>query len=183
MYALSHHYIHRKEPVWHDSRTLQSHQLPINVRSWLLDSGSLTQRLVNASDGNFHVQILSQCWQRPQPSEAALLDMQPASVAIVREVLLCCHGVPWVFARSILPADTLTGRLRYLRHFSNKPLGALLFSDPAMTRRDFEVAQFNDCHLPTSVRRGEQYWGRRSRFELSSKPLLVGEVFLPEFKP
>ena len=183
LYALSHHYIYRKEPVWRDCRTLQSNQLPIDVRTWLLDKGSLTQRLIRASDGNFCVKVLAQGWQCPKPSEETLLGMSSRRIAIVREVLLCCNNQPWVFARSVLPVDTLTGRLRYLRHFSDRPLGALLFSDPSMKRRSFEVALFDDRHIPPSERRGGQYWGRRSRFELSDKPLLVSEIFLPDFKP
>lgn len=39
-------------------------------RSWLLDQGSLTKRLISASGGQFQVKKLNQSWQQPTRSEA-----------------------------------------------------------------------------------------------------------------
>ena len=108
-------------------------------------------------------------------------------MALVREVLLFGRGVPWVYARSVIPMQTLTGRLRKLRHLDSRPLGALLFSDPTMSREPLEWARIS-AHSSNSLTSklpecDQPIWGRRSVFRLSAKPLLVCEMFLPEFKP
>jgi chorismate--pyruvate lyase len=173
------------EPHWQDYRHFNAVQLSRATRAWLLDQGSLTQRLIKASHGNFNVQVLSQSWQRPLLSERALLEMKPRELAIVREVLLLCNDEPWVFARSVMPASSLNGRLRRLRKFDNSSLGAMLFSEPSMQRHPFQLATFDgeNNRLPSAIRQAELLWGRRSRFELTGKPIMVSEIFLPAFKP
>ena len=81
----------------------------------LLDRGSLTARLIKASDGDFKVQLLEQSWQRPYLNESQLLGINPRHKALVREVLLICHDKPWVYARSVIPHNSLKGRLGFLR--------------------------------------------------------------------
>jgi chorismate--pyruvate lyase len=149
-----------------------------------LDEGSLTQRLIKTSGGQFSVQLLSQQWQQPAQHERTLLGMAARELGIVREVLLCCHGQPWVFARSVMPARSLAGHLRRFRHLDNSSLGAILFSDPSMRRRPFEITQLHgrDPQLPSCVHSDSTLWGRRCRFELGGKPVMVSEIFLPGFR-
>lgn len=154
---------------WRDGRQFLQQQLPILLRPWLLAEGSLTQRLLAASDGDFRVQLLRQHWCRPVLAEARLLDLAPTAHALVREVILYGRGKPWVYARSVLPAQTLIGDLRRLRKLQDSSLGALLFTYPQLQRRPFEITQSNTL------------WGRRSRFELDARPLIVSEFFLPAF--
>lgn len=150
----------------------------------MLDRGSLTDRLVRATSGDFRVQILRQDWQRPQLSEAKRLGIKAGQVALVREVLLVCHGQPWVYARSLFPLATLSGPLRHLRRLDNRSLGSLLFNDPSMKRTMFEVAALESRRIKALVHLIPQdiLWGRRSLFYVKNKPLLVTEVFLPALK-
>ena len=105
----------------------------------------------------------------------AIADRQRA---LGREVLLYGAGQPWIYARSIMPLKTLTGRLKKLAQLNNQPLGELLFKDPTMRRETVQFAHFDPISSSeTSV------WGRRSVFRLDNKPLLVAEVFLPDFNP
>ena len=155
-------------------------------RDWLLDKGSLTKRLIAASDGQLTVQVLSQGIEIPRPSEMLALSLPPRQRALIREVLLLGNEQPWVYARSVIPLTTLTGRLRSLRHLDSRPLGALLFNDPSMTRQPIEVAAISPgtLWLPDVLNLSEvTLWGRRSVFCLDQKPLLVAEIFLPAFKP
>lgn len=142
-------------------------------RSWLTDSGSLTQRLVKLSRGDFRVDVVRQGWTRPTRSEAKALGMNSRQFALVREVQLIGKGQPWVYARSIIPAQTLTGAQRQLRMLGNRSLGTLLFTDPTMRRGPLQISS-----LRLTDKR--KVWARRSVFYLSEKPLLVSEVFLPE---
>ncbi len=176
---------HPHESDWQDYHHYTANRLPRATRLWLLDRGSLTQRLIKSSHGQFKVQVLSQQWQQPRPSEASLLSMPARQKAIIREVLLLCNDEPWVFARSVMPANSLTGRLRRLRKFNNSPLGDMLFRDPSMRRQPFQIAAINgrSLQLPESVREDLPLWGRRCRFELAGKPIMVSEIFLRKFRP
>jgi chorismate--pyruvate lyase len=173
--------------IWRQPLLGEVSEAPAKLRDWLLDSGSLTQRLQQASDGQLSVEVLSQSLQLPRLSERRALKLAPRQVALVREVLLFGRGVPWVFARSVIPMQTLTGRLRKLRRLDSSPLGALLFSDPTMSRGPLEwaciPADKSASLTPRLPTFDQPIWGRRSVFKLSAKPLLVCEMFLPSFKP
>lgn len=153
--------------------------------SWLLDTSSLTQRLISSSEGDFHVEVISEQWAKPMLSEQALLGMKRNILARVRHVRLMCKGQPCVFARTVIPYTTLRGPVRRLSMLGNKSLGAVLFADPSMRRGGLEIASIGrNHHLYELAMQGirqkrEHICGRRSLFYLSGKPLLVNEIFLP----
>ncbi len=150
-----------------------SFQVPAHWRAWLYDSGSLSQRLQRAAGGEFSVRVLSECWQYPNADEARALGISPRRRALIREVeLLGRNAEPWVFARTVIPATTLTGVERRLLRLGSRSLGSYLFRDPSLER-----APLRACRLQDSG--GQHYWARRSVFRLHHKPLLVCEVFLP----
>jgi chorismate--pyruvate lyase len=167
---------------WHDFSQLRHRHIPTALRAWLLAEGSLTQLLIKASAGAFRVQRITQDWQRPTLSEARLLGIAPDSLALVREVILWGGDQPWVYGRSIMPARSLDGDLRRLRRLQNSSLGALLFRYPNLHRAPFQLAQIDGNALPDEVRCDASLWGRRSRFELRHRALIVSEVFLPTFQ-
>lgn len=171
------------------SRWRPRHQLPLRDRpspclySWLDDEGSLTARLVGLSKGQFQVEVLRQQLALPSRDEQQALSMKRPARALIREVILRGYHQPWVFARSVLPLSSLSGKLRHLRKQRNRPLGAFLFSQPQLVRSPIAVACFNadDAYLPPGIACSSLLWGRRSVFALDGKPLLVSEVFLPAF--
>ena len=105
--------------------------------------------------------------------------------SLVREVELLCGGVPWVFARTLIPARSLRGPVRRLTRLGTKPLGAVLFSDPKVERGRMQIAHLFPRHplFSSAVARLEQVpqdiWGRRTLYYLDRRPLLVNELFLP----
>jgi chorismate lyase len=153
------------------------------LRSWLLDSGSLTAKLLKLSHGDFKVQVLRQARARALRSEALALGIGFNELCLVREVILRGHNQPWVFARSVLPLRSLTGALRHLRKQGNRPLGAFLFSQPHLKRSPIALALISSHHAytPETLMGLASVWGRRSIFSLAGKSLLVSEVFLPDF--
>ena len=175
----------RCTPRWYSPRCLRSRGVapPRALQPWLLDQGSLTAKLVAHSEGDFRVLVLRQAVMRPLASEQRLLGMTAGRQALVREVLLLGRDQPWVFARSLVPLTSLTGRLRRLRSLRERPLGAFLFAQPGLRRGplQFSRIQPGQAYLPAEWRAGEPLWGRRSVFSLDRKPLLVSEVFLPQF--
>tara|TARA_B100000767_G_scaffold158098_1_gene148542 strand:- start:5271 stop:5885 length:615 start_codon:yes stop_codon:yes gene_type:complete len=176
-----------QSPRWRDFNTLTSDILSAEVQKWLLDQGSLTERLIKKSQNQFYVDVLRQIWGEADPGEKDLLGQIHPEPCLIREVLLYCHQQPWVYAKTVMPEKSLKDELAHLRSFDNQPLGQLLFNTPGLIRSPFEVAQFNAHHLPSDVQRlinneAVSQWGRRSRFEVYGKPLLVSEIFLPAFQ-
>jgi chorismate--pyruvate lyase len=173
------------DPRWRPCARFTSGELPPAHRPWLLDDGSLTGRLIEMRRGTFRVQRLFQGWEVPLHSERRLLAIPPRQQALVREVALLLDDATQVFARSVFPIASLTGSLTHLRRLQNKSLGAILFKRPGMRRSPFELACIpgNSNYLPSDLRQAGPAWGRRSRFEIEGKSLLVSEVFLQPFRP
>lgn len=176
---------HAFEPVWRTRTSLFAHPVPRNIASWVYDHGSLTRRIIQTCQGQFRVEVIAQHRGRPLLNEATRLRVQADQAALIREVYLYCDTVPWVYARTIIPHTTLTGRQRHLAHLGSRPLGAALFADPTMCRDEVEVACMRPIHrlfdtaTAALAQTPETIWGRRSVFYVGGKPLLVNEVFLP----
>ena len=129
------------------------------------------------------MQVLRQVNSRASRSEALALGIKFQQLTLVREVVLMGHNQPWVFARSVLPLTSLTGRLRHLRKQGTRPLGAFLFSQPHLVRSPIALSLISRHHayVPLSLMDDKSVWGRRSIFHVEGKPLLVSEVFLSSF--
>ena len=173
----------RKEPLW---KPIAQQRLAIDppYREWIADSGSLTKKLVSKAKEQFSVSVLKQSIQAIPLSEQALLNTPHRQWGLIREVLLYGVDTPWVYARTAIPLNTLHGPLRRLHYLGNRPLGEQLFTDPTMRRGHIEAAEIFPHHVPKNILSNEGVtkkttWGRRSVFYLSSKPLLVSEIFLP----
>lgn len=176
---------HRQEPLWQVLMPFTPCGASENLLDWLLDPGSLTRRLKKICR-QFRVVPVKQIRQRPQLNEAQALGIKPHESCFIREVHLFCDNQPWVFARTVIPIRTLTGKRRRLSRLGNKPLGAVLFSDPMMRRSTIEIAcikpgqtLFETATAPLTSK-PEEIWGRRSAFYLGGKPLLVSEIFLAD---
>jgi chorismate lyase len=174
-----------REPHWQLHHRVRRSSVPPTLRPWLLDTGSLTQRLITAAAGDFRVQVVRQCWARPMRNEAQALGLRPHARALVREVRLVCRDAPWVYARTVIPRATLTGAERRLARLRARSLGAVLFADPSTTRGDIEIVRLDsrDRLYRTAAAMADvpppALWGRRARFLIKRKPLLVSEIFLP----
>lgn len=164
--------------------TILADNLPASLFDWLVDTGSLTARLKPYCQ-TFTVEILIEGNYPLSDDEKTKLNLTE-NIGFVREVLLKLDGIPWVFARSVMPLNALTAPGGELEKLGERSLGTVLFSAPDMQRSEIEIAEF-DAHssvyelasqltsLPTM-----SLFGRRSCFLLAGKSLLVSEVFLPD---
>jgi len=172
---------------WKPHHSFLHGSIPVNLVCRLLDRASLTWHLQQLCAGKIRVEVLSQVRDTPRLDEAQMLGMRPREMAIVRQVLLLCGGTPWVYARTVIPVASLRGKLQRLAGLGTRPLGAVLFADPGMRRGSMELAEILPGHaIYTAATAYLRYrpavlWGRRSVFTLFGKPLLVSEVFLPDF--
>jgi chorismate--pyruvate lyase len=131
----------QREPTWQPERQYTASTLPPAMRYWLLDDGSLTNRLTVVGQGDFAVQRLAQSWQVPMPSEQRLLGLPLRQIALIREVALLVRGEPVVFARSVFPVSSLAGELAHLRKLQNRSLGSILFRHRGMHRSQRGTAE------------------------------------------
>lgn len=159
-----------------------------SLRLWLMDDGSLTRRLRAICPDGFRVKIVNQGWEPPMVNEAHHLAISFHTKVFSREVVLQCSEHAMVYARTVIPARTLKGRLSRLAKLGEKPLGEILFTDPHIHRRDLQIARLQTGELLFEKARlamadsqpsVDTIWARRSTFAYHDKRLLVSEIFLP----
>jgi chorismate--pyruvate lyase len=155
------------------------------LQPWLRDHGSLTQRIVQRCE-RFSVRNVKNGLARIALDESALLGLAPRQLAWSREVLLYADDRPVVFAHSACAAINLRGAWSSLRNIGTKPLGALLFSHPLVTRQPLHYKCLHAQHplyrraIGALSNPPARLWARRSLFYLNNSSLLVTEVFLPD---
>jgi len=153
-------------------------------RPWLIERGSLTRRIQECCEA-FSVRHVLQRHAKSGRDEAALVDVRPRELALLREVYLYCGATPVVFAHSVVPRRGLRGPWRALTRLGSRPLGAALFANPVVRRMPLQFRKLNAHH--ELYRRAcrllevkpSHLWARRSVFSLRGSPILVTEVFLP----
>ncbi len=160
---------------WFPSDTLAEgnlDSLSATKRGWLLERGSLTASLKNRFHNDLRVDVLHQDWQIPTAEEQTYLAIANHQPSFIREVFLVCENIPVVFARTVIPATSLTEENRQLLHLGNQPLGELIFSQSDLLRSTIDIVKTVDASQ-------QSVWGRRSLFLFNKKPLAVYEFFLP----
>lgn len=162
-------------------------QIPLELQSWLIDTGSLTAKLKSYSD-NFSVCLLAQKQRQSTVDEEALLGLVDDCSIIEREVQLYCQGQPVIYANSLIPLVSIVDRFDNLNNLGEQPLGEKIFSDPQLERSPLEWTVLTEKHslfhsavqnlkvIPTQI------YGRRSLFYGTVKPIVISEFFLPAIR-
>lgn len=166
---------------WQDSQQFEIPE-PL-LKNWLLNTGSLTERL-QTSCRNFEVRVLFHGLSDTPDIETEYLyqDIEPGATQ-VREVVLMGDDRPWVFARSLIPVSFVENVMSDITQLGDKPLGKIIFNDPRFERQAFQLTKIDPResfidHLQPDDNR--QLWGRRSLFKYNEHRLSVAEVFLPD---
>ncbi|NTV09629.1 MAG: chorismate lyase [Zoogloea sp.] len=160
---------------------------PRAMRGWLGDDASLTARIRARCDA-FSLRLLGEARTVPAADERAVLGLRDRRPVWLREVLLQADGVPVVYAHSLLASAAIPPTWRLLRGLGGRPLAAVLFDDPRVTRAPLSAARL-DARDPRWLRaclaaglapaETGPLWARRSVFRHGGVPLLVTEIFLP----
>lgn len=159
----------------HWSSELFDEQQPANNLSpWLESKGSLTAALIDLSNDDFKVIVLSEEVTTAHTHEQTKLKNKSDQDSLIREVELHIHNKAVVFARSIIPLTLVNHHENSLANLGTKPLGHLLFKEgrPRASRRDFAHVEIDN----------ESIHARRTPYEYQGYQVLVSEFFLPEFK-
>lgn len=163
---------------WRIYRAWMRGFVPAAQRDWLLERGSLTERLLGLCDpACFRVHVCSERAAIAGLDEAAALGVRDGLRLKVREVQLRCDGEAWVYAHTLIPVTTFRGRLQRLNFQGGRSLGATLFADPTLRRGPVQIRRTDAGEIPGAG--GAPVWGRRTLFRAAGLPLLVSEYFLP----
>lgn len=145
-------------------------QIPVELKTWLYASGSLTQQLTDLADGEFSVYPIKEHFQRLHFIDAKWMGMPLHHTSWVRESFLFgCEEQPWVKAKSIFPILSLHKKARIFQHIGKKPIGWFLFqrTNPACERRVIWL---------------EDGWTRQSCYTWHGCKFIVQETFLASFE-
>ena len=137
------------------------------ILSWLNEPGSITSRIKSFSD--FKLKLL-----RDGPGE---VDASEDDLVIsnyrennIREVLLYSDEEPLIYAKSIIPLETIRLGLGVLGNLKENPLGDILFSNPEIKKKYMLFAKFESNK--------KIFYGRKGIYTVKGYPFSVCEIFL-----
>ena len=90
----------------------------------------------------------------------------------VREVILLGNKSPKVYAKSLIPVNTIENGFSKLGSLGTKPLGDILFEKNIFNKIEVIYSTFSD---EISL-----FWGRKTKYLVKSLPFSVMEIFLIE---
>ena len=163
---------------WHSSQDCQV-SCP-TLKNWLLNTGSLTERLQDHCH-TFQLEVIGYQNESVSLADAEKIDCD-SSIVIVREVILSGDDVPWVFAHTIMPQALFEDGVNDLANLQDKPLGSVIFNDPKFSRQPFELVALpvdNSLLSDLRIAISQPLWGRRSIFNYQEYKMMIAEVFLP----
>ena len=137
------------------------------ILSWLNEPGSITSRIKSFSD--FKLKLLR---DGPGEVDAAEDDLIISNYKEnnIREVLLYSNEEPLIYAKSIIPLETIRLGLGILGNLKENPLGDILFSNPEIKKKYMLFAKFESNK--------KIFYGRKGIYTVKGFPFSVCEIFL-----
>ena len=137
------------------------------ILSWLNEPGSITSRIKSFSD--FKLKLLR---DGPGEVDAAEDDLIISNYKEnnIREVLLYSNEEPLIYAKSIIPLETIRLGLDVLGNLKEKPLGDILFSNPEIKKEYMLFSKFESNK--------KILYGRKGIYTVKGFPFSVCEIFL-----
>ena len=156
-----------------------------HLSRFLFEDGSLSRLIQDKFKGKFHIDLINESWVTPMSYEKKVLSLRKNEIAFVREAYLNCNNKKLVYARTVIPKQTLKKKNQNLTRLGKKPLGEILFSSDKIYRDNIKYAKIplsNELHSRAkgNYNISSGLYSRQSIFYIKNKPLLVFEVFLPD---
>ena len=155
--------------------------MPTQVKSWLRETGSLTQRIKQTFAGNFSVELKGEAIDKPFKQDQACVGEVSFQRAFIREVVLKVNAIPYVFARTTVPISSLRG-LQKLSKLGTRPLGEVIFSYPDLKREQLDFAKLKRSQLSAEalllIGSSATIWARRNTYVINGNRLIVCEFFV-----
>ena len=137
------------------------------ILSWLNEGGSITSRIKLFS--NFKLELL-----KDGPGEVDIIEddliISNYEENNIREVILLSNEEPLIYAKSIIPLETIKLGLNILGNLKENPLGDILFSNPEIKKKYMLFARFQS--------KEEIFYGRKGIYTVKGYPFSVCEIFL-----
>ena len=137
------------------------------ILSWLNEGGSITSRIRSFS--NFKLKLL-----KDGPGEVDIIEddliISNYEENNIREVILLSNEEPLIYAKSIIPLETIKLGSNILGNLKENPLGDILFSNPEIKKKYMFFARFQS--------KEEIFYGRKGIYTVKGYPFSVCEIFL-----
>ena len=137
------------------------------ILSWLNEAGSITSRIKSFS--NFKLKLLKDGLGEVDIIEDDLI-ISNYEENNIREVILLSNEEPLIYAKSIIPLETIKLGLNILGNLKENPLGDILFSNPEIKKKYMLFARFQS--------KEEIFYGRKGIYTVKGYPFSVCEIFL-----
>ena len=137
------------------------------IKSWLLEEGPITNRI--KSSEKFELKLLRDDLGNVNKLDRLFLGHLSGDIKI-REVILYGNETPRVYAKSIIPIETINQGLSKLGELGTKPLGDILFEKNIFKKKNTIFAKFKY--------KKNIFWGRKTKYNVKNNPFSVMEVFL-----
>ena len=137
------------------------------ILSWLNENGSITSRIKLFS--NFRLKLLRDGPGKVDANEDDLI-ISNYKENNIREVVLYSDEKPLIYAKSIIPVETINLGLGLLGNLKENPLGDILFSDPEIEKKHMLFAKFQSNE--------KKFYGRKGIYTVKGYPFSVCEIFL-----
>lgn len=159
-------------------RLAESEAPPAALQAWLLDQGSLTERLRETFGERLNLKLLHRGYESARADEARALGLDRGETVLLRRVLLAVDGHLVVLGRAVIPQETLNGEGERLAQLDDQPLGEVAFVELGARRERLEITRLEtgSALFPELT---ESAWARRSILISRTGPVLVTEAFLP----
>lgn len=171
-------------PLLLSTSSLEGHSeiMPLSVASWLLDPGSMTERL-KRSCRELSIKIHFEGFLAADTLGEEVVGLPPASKFWLRESQMEADGVPWLYCRALAPQSVLDDGKLDLARLGTVPLGAKLFSRSLKPQRDsmeiFAIEPPSVLQKLIGAPATCRWWMRRSRLLAADYAIVITEVFLP----
>ena len=95
-----------------------------SVKSWLTENGPITKRI--SANEDFELSLIRDEIDKVDEMDKKYLDNEVGDIK-VREVILLGNKRPKVYAKSLIPVNTIENGFSKLGSLGTKPLGDILF--------------------------------------------------------
>jgi chorismate lyase len=169
---------------WKNKNSVVPDILDEQLHVFMFHTGSLTNLIEECCNDDFNIELLTESWRSPFPDEIDSLSIKNGELAFIRESRLKSGNQTLVYARTVIPRETLTIENQKLTQLGANPLGNVLFNDDSASRTNMRYAKIPvNCELheqaTKNTRIQSELWARQSLFHINNKPLMITEVFLP----
>ena len=157
----------KQKSSWITYREMMNQVSNNSIKSWLIENGPITKRISVNED--FELNLIRDEIDKVNEIDEKYLGNCVGDIK-VREVILLGNKMPKVYAKSLIPVNTIKNGFSKLGNLGTKPLGDILFEKDIFKKVDVTYSTFSD---EVNI-----FWGRKTKYLVKNLPFSVMEIFL-----